>query len=218
MQVIDYYANADHLGKDWKEYRADQTVSEPEELTSILKPTGGEIPVIDVDDTYKLSVEKQSTGGEYKYEIENVPLDFNLKFDWAGKYLYQCRGLLDDQTLGIQDGVRLVTRAADSNIIQDIKLIDHLIHYEEYWNPPMLFQIRHKPIEAYFGHMLYEYAKVNVVDSNTELTMSGFTDYLASLSYLPAIAYLEEDKLRLAVFNTTKDTNKIGRASCRERV
>ena len=104
MQVIDYYSHADHLGKDWKEYRAEQTAGEPEELASILKPTGGKIPVIDVDDTYKLSVEKQLTGGEYKYEIENVPLDFNLKFDWTGKYLYQCRGLLDDQTLSIQDG------------------------------------------------------------------------------------------------------------------
>ena len=57
--------------------------------------------------------------------------------------------------------------------------------------------------------MLYEYAKVNVADSNTELTMSGFTDYLASLSYLPAIAYLEEYKLRLAVFNTTKDADNL---------
>lgn len=209
MQVIDYYANADHLGKDWKEYRPEQTADEPEELASILKPTGGKIPVIDLDDTYGLSVEKQSTSGEYKYEIETVPLDFHLKFDWTGNYLYQCKGLLDNQTLGIRDGVSLVTHSGSSNVIQDIKLVDHQIHYEEYWNPLKVFQIRYKPIEAYLVHMLYEYTKVNVVDSNTELTMSGFTDYLASLSYLPAIAYLEEDKLRLAVFNTTKDTNSL---------
>ena len=209
MQVIDYYANADHLGKDWKEYRSEQNANEPEELTSILKPIDGKVPVIDVDDTYKLSVEKRLDGGEYNYEIENVPLDFNFKFDWNGNYLYQCKGLLDDQTLGVQDGVRLVTHLGNSNVIQDIKLVDHQIHYEEYWNPPMLFQVSYKPIEAYLGHMLYEYAKMNVVDSNTELTMSGFIDYLTSLTYLPAIAYLEEDKLRLAVFTTTKDSDNL---------
>lgn len=209
VQVIDYYSHADHLGKDWKEYRSEQNVEEPEELASILKPTNGKVPVIDMDDTYNLSVEKQLTGGEYKYEIETVPLDFNLKFDWTGRYLYQCRGLLDNQTLGIQDGVRLVTHSTNSNIIQDVKLVDHQIHYEDYWNPPMIFQVRHKPIEAYLGHMLYEYAKESGADSSTELTMSGFTDYLASLTYLPAIAYLEEDKIRLAVFNTTKDTDNL---------